>query len=402
MKKLSAHLSLLLVITLSASAVLCGCGTDNGGSVENLELSDTKVYINEPMSKKWQRFGRDDPLLSAESLEVMRSAAADYGDHTISEDKVVYRVFYDDDGNGFYDDRAEDVSYGEMEEGDFKSAAYIRYLGDDIYIDLNTAGRIELYNKQAVRDVLGIDFDLTWSWRPYIGDDKGQVLKEYDLPQDGEIADAYTLNGENVTVSDALSFASDYLNSGKYPHIISPLFTYSPFGATVYRFSNGNCAYVFTFRLNYDGVPMNYIQPSGEESGDSFDIFGNVLSLAMFTKNSVDWIWTPALSGVRGSAFAFAEECEIKADYEKACGLVSETLSRGHTFKVKRAELLYCTRQVTDNKALQTGGNVTEPMWEFTITDTGLQDYSYIYVYVNASTEEVSVGYGTGQGYTYP
>ena len=56
MKKLSAHLSLLLAITLSTSAVLCGCGADNGGSIENLELSDTKVYVNEPMSKKWQRF----------------------------------------------------------------------------------------------------------------------------------------------------------------------------------------------------------------------------------------------------------------------------------------------------------------------------------------------------------
>lgn len=40
MKKFSAHLSLLLAITLSASAALCGCTADNG-SVENLELSDT-------------------------------------------------------------------------------------------------------------------------------------------------------------------------------------------------------------------------------------------------------------------------------------------------------------------------------------------------------------------------
>ena len=387
MRKFGRHFKHCLcpVITIAAMMLLSGCTGDtdtveNRQKYENLDLSNTSVIMHIPESGEWRTLSFDYPSLSDDTITVMRKIADEYGGFTLDSGNILCNIYVSDD-NGFVKE-SYDADYADMTPQQYDMTAYIRHIDDVFYMDFNAAGRIELYDRSAVKNILDITYDLTWSWRPYFGG--GKEISSYDLLADENVADTYRLNGKDISVNDALIYATDYLNNGKLAHTFPKLYTYTPLTAVVYQFSDDAYGYFFEFQVNYDGVPFDAANATG-------DVFSNKMHICMLTEASVEWIWACVLTDDTPDLSA---PCEITVDYDEACQIVSEKLSQEHVFNVKEAELLYCTYEL-DNEAVAWVGSgfVVEPMWQFTITDVGVQEYSIIYINVSATNGEVYLRY---------
>lgn len=347
-------------------------------SYGNLDLENVKITENTPESGKWQILEFDYKFISADTLTTMQETADAYGSFPLDSNHILCDVWLNDN-------ESTDIPYAEMTADKYDSTLYMRYIDNDLYMDINLAGKLEIYNRKSLKDILDISFNGTWSWRPSFN---GSVIKKYDFLTELVSTDSYQLNGTDVSVNDALAYASDYLNSKELPYITSKLCTYTPLNAEVYKFSEESYGYYFTFQLNYDGVPIDVTQGANFENNY---MFSNTIKLLMLTKSSVDWIWTCAWNA---DTPTLQEPCEVTIDYEEACQILSDCLSQEHTFTVKEAELLYCTREIPDEiSEWGLSGIIAEPMWQFTITNVGVQEYSVLYVNVNAHNGEVYMRY---------
>ena len=381
MKKFLSFLTAALVVV-----GLAGCSgndqnfenTQENNSYSNLDLNNTNVIINTPESGEWHKLYFKYPGISADTFFTIQETAKEYCNSAIDQENIYCDVWLNDNEN-------TDIKYNDMTDEDYISTLYMRCIDSNFYMDVNPANKIEIYDRKAVKDILNIDFNEAWSWRPYFS---GSLSERYDLTSGNVIEDQYILNGKDVSVQDALAYALGYLNGNNPTNICSDICTYTPIKAEVYKFSENSYGYYFTFGLNYDNIPVDSSQGADLEN---YRMVSNTMKLLMLTDTSVDWIWTCALNSDIPSS---TEICDVTIDYGKACSIISDFLSKEHIFKIKEAELLYCMREVADETSfLGVSGVTLEPMWQFTVTDIGIQEYSIIYLNVNACTGEVYVRY---------
>lgn len=350
-------------------------------SLSNLDLSNTKVTENVPISGEWKTMTFDYlPNVNADTLNTLQAAATAYNGETIDENKVFCNVFTKGDNVP-----PEDIAFPDMTDDRYRVAAYMRYIGDDLYIDTTIHGKIELYNRKNVKDILGIDYDGTWSWRPFL---EGTLEKTFDLQTDSAVTDSYDLNGKQVSIDDALQYALSYVNSGELSPICSAVYEYTPLSVEIFNFGDEKYGYYFDFSLSYDGVPFD-----SSFAGDSDDtgFVTNTIKLLMLSENSVDYIWTCVMNK---DTPVSQEKAEINIDYEKACEILSKELSQGHVFPVSEAELIYCVTLLMDENAYWTfTGIKVEPMWQFHISNVGVQEYKSLYIDVSAADGKVYMRY---------
>lgn len=187
----------------------------------------------------------------------------------------------------------------------------------------------EQYNRKALKEIRQEEYEKLWCWKPgFTGE---STVKSYDLSKGADISDSYILNGKQTMIADALKYAEDALNGGNMVHITSKLFTYTPLSVDVYRLSNGENAYIFDFRLNYDNVSLDASKTADAPELDTNYIFSNRLHICVFTPESIDWLWSCPISFEAPTA---QEECEIDVDFDKACKLVFEKFSQETVFKI--------------------------------------------------------------------
>lgn len=365
-----------------------GSATVNTGTPEkpqyvNLNLDNTVVTEHSPLSGEWKILRFDVPLITPDTFTVLKEAAEAFGGYEPNGDNVLCHVFFAE--NPVKEDDVMDITYNEMKDDYYEKTTFMRYVGDDFYMDVYRGGRIEAYNRKTLREILGITHERTWSWSPDWNDN--QTIKSYDFRNGAEIADHYPLNGADVSVSGAAKYAGELLNSRQLPHISSKLFTYTPLSASVLKYNGDIYAYNLIFQLNYDGVPLDASFTAGDKTAglDNKGLSSEPLHTLMLTGSSVDWIWTPDINDI---TLVSQETCGIKIDYNEACRLVSEALSQEHVFPVSEAELLYCSRLLyEDSTERNVTGYTLEPMWQFSLrTDTQLGG---LCVNVNAVTGEV-------------
>lgn len=360
---------------------------ENGtGTYENLDLSETVFTENAPESGEWKTMEMHTLEIDPETAVLLQEAAEAYGGYALDTEDIVCEVRPSME-------EWFDVSYAEMTNEAYGSDPYIiymRYVGDDFYIDTNTSGKIELYNRSELKEILGIEYNKTWSWSPQ-GD--GTVVKSYDLQDEAGLDDTYCLNHADVSLRDAMTYATEFLNSGNLSHLCPGSCTFAPYYADVYKFSDDLYGYYFWYQVIYDGVPLDATQGviasnADEEQGGS--IISNSIKLLMLTDSSAVYMWTCSFNENKPST---QEGCELTVDYEQACQIVSETLSRNHLFHVNSAELLYCMMDPSGQPPLGDYIVMLRPMWQFKITDVGVQEYSIIYVNVDAVNGEVYLRY---------
>lgn len=377
-KRVTAPLMAVTTMLLLCSMAGCNVFTKEN-STNNLDLSNVKVTENIPESGEWKTMTFDYRPVNADTLRVLQNAVKAYGGEAIDESKVVCNIFSNGDAAP-----PDDVAYHDITAEMYKNAAYMRYVGDELYADTTIHGKIELYNRKNVKDILRIDYDGTWSWRPFF---YGSVQRKIELQTASPVTDRYVLDGKTVSVDTALQYALSYINSGTLSPICSSKYEYTPLYVEVYQFEGEKYGYFFAFGLSYDGVPFDSAAATSAEKAP----VSNTIKLLMLSENSVDWMWTCAMNQ---DTPVSKEKAEIMIDYEKACEIVSETLSKEHVFTVSKAELIYCTTELEDeNTRWRYTGIKAEPMWQFYITNVGVQEYSSIYINVSATNGEVYMRY---------
>ncbi|MBR4022283.1 MAG: hypothetical protein IKI94_06770 [Ruminococcus sp.] len=354
---------------------------DNNSVIEynNLDLSNIKIAENIPKSGEWKTMIFEYHPLNADTINILNAIAKAYNGDTIDENNVFCNIFQADNSAP-----PKDIAFPDITSEMYNDAAYMRYIGDNLYIDTTIHGKVELYNRKNVKNILGIEYDEVWSWRPSYN---GSVEKNYELQTGSRITDSYRLNDKQVSVDTALLYALSYLNSGKLSPICSAEYEYSPLFVDVYKFDEEKYGYYFTFNLSYDGVPLDSSSAVSPESAP----VSNTIKLLMLSEDSIDWLWTCPMNQ---DAPVSQKKAEINIDYERACEIVSEALSQEHVFKVSKAELLYCTTELTDeNTRWIYTGIKAEPMWQFHITNVGVQEYSSICIDVSAVDGRVYMRY---------
>lgn len=313
--------------------------------------------------------------LTKDSYNVLREAAGFFGVTEPEKEKVLCSVNYSSDVPNV------DVVYPEMKDEDYAKTTYMRYITDDLFLAYNLSNRFEFYNRKALREIRHEDYDSLWEWKPgFTGE---STVKSYDLSDGTDISDSYTLNGKQVSISDALKYVEDALNSGKMAPMTSKLYTYTPVYVSVCQFSNNKNAYAYDIRsqLNYDNVPIDASESAAAPSLDSNNLFSNQINLCMFAPSSIDWLWT---CPINFEAPTTQEECEITIDFDNACRIVSEKLSQEKVFEIAKVELIYSVRAVyNDSEESPSTEYIIEPSWQFYF-GSGTQEYGGLCANVNA------------------
>lgn len=161
----------------------------------NLDMENADVIENVPKSGKWYTLKFDYKKLTKDSYNVLRDGAKAIGISDLEKEKVLCSI------NISSDDPYKEVVYPEMDEKDFARTYYMRHVTDDIFIAYNLSNRFEFYNRKALREIRNEEYDRLWEWKPgFTGEAK---VKSYDLSENADISDSYTLNGKQTSISDA-------------------------------------------------------------------------------------------------------------------------------------------------------------------------------------------------------
>lgn len=364
-----------IICIFSASILaLSGCSgketQDLGNKTQyiNLNLENAEIIENIPASGEWHSLKYAFDNITESSLDLLQKAAGNFG-CSPSESEVLCNVRYSIDGK----EKFVDYTFDELAATDLPKTEYLRYVGEDFYIAYNLSNRFELYNRKALREINGEQYESQWEWKPgHTGEKFGET---YDLSQN---------RNPPAVLTSAIAFAESELNSGKLSPITSELFAYTPMSAEILTLSNGANAYEIYFVLNYDGVPMDSSRTAANSNLERNDIFANKLSLCMFSDKSIDWLWSPAITFDKSTS---QEECTISIDFGKACEIVSEALSKEAMFEIDKVELLYYTRAIYSSGSTE---YIVEPSWQFSFA-SGVQEYGKLCVNVNAVTGEMNM-----------
>lgn len=376
--------------TLIAAALmlsLCGCSNNTGvsdslGTAEfgNLDLSEAIISENVPTVGEWYTFRLKSSVRSPSTASCMEKAAEALEIPNFDRDRIIYQIYGD-----AYPDEFE-VSEREMTRDYYKSLFIAYYTTDDIHIDILNNGRTVYNNRRLIRETVSnpqlLDYDsvIKAGWMP---SNSSEYVKSYDISDTDGMNDKYALNGKEISVREGIDIAIDFINRSRSLNEYSKRITFEPSEVSVRRQTDTNYGFYFKFRSLLDGVPMDNTNSGTLEGWGTtlFPIydylyFNDVSSAAYFSASSVC-----------ADEFISAEKTEINYDIKGACAVVSKELSREHKFKIVSAELIYCADSIEDPETKQME-HVIKPMWQFIITNTGMQ-FGTICVNVDAKSGEM-------------
>lgn len=363
----------LLICGASALAVFGGSGC--AARSQNLDLSGAEITENAPVSGTWHTyvFGSRGGLSETRLKEI--ASVLGYGD--LDEEKIVLSAVGEDGfkpGMTIEQVAALDSLSADEEDG---AVGFTRYVDDDLYLHMDDLGRF-VFNDRGLLKETGAE--LFWG---DLGDESGGVfgfggklVKEYSLSENEYPGDKYCLNGVEISVADGIELAGEFING--HTSICPDLFGYTPMSVDVLRLSDTNFGYYIKFRLDLSGVLL--------DAGDTEKIPEK--NCGLFPANVVVYLVdSNKACYFRSSGLAWdepvSEPCEIEIGLKDAEKIVSENLSRKQLFKVKSAELLYCAERVPEENV-----TLVKPMWQFIITNTGME-YGSLCVNVDAVTGEM-------------
>lgn len=378
---------------------LAGCskggGTigDNSNSdvtvegIKNLDLTNVVISEHTPSSKEWHTLRLNRIPMSPDIADYMKNTADVLGVSDFNEQNIMYDVRNSDkDLNGIF-------SIDEMTDDYFADLFSARFVTDDFYFELTQNSMVIFNNRKLIRDTVDdpkmINDEPFYGWYPNSSDT--EVIKSYDVSDKEGLKDKYTLNGKEVSILDAMEYAKKFMNEEQPRQNNSDIFSYEPIEIEVYKQTDTSYGYYFRFQTYLDGVPIDAAHV-GNIPGSPSSLFSMFNYVYMLGPSSVAYYWA---SPLYNNELSSKEPCEIKVDFNEAAAIVSEKLSHEHVFTVERAELMYCVdgndpTKINDDRPLRRH-TVIKPMWQFTITNTGMHDYETLFAYVDAVSGEMSV-----------
>lgn len=360
-------------------ALLMGCTSENEKEHKNLDVSrieeaavpEETVYQMDLNLGIW-----DDKKIYADFPALICA----YGNRSMDELDLEREIVCDVEAE---DGELEYKPIGRQE--DHSAIRYLHYYADDCYIDMMQSGMLEMYHVDTAARVTGDSMDAyKFAWRPQFS---GNVIASYQIGQDSLDGVAYCLDGKEMALDDAVDYIEkEFLTEdNNLPNLYVPGMEYKVKNVQVYQFGE-NYGYYFTVELYYQGILVDNEEAYSEDS--SYLFFGNAIHCMMLTSETVDYIW--------GCTFYrepdTKKEVSVEVGYEDAVKLASEHLSQNFVFEVKRADLRYvCYTDYDREKGY--GMTHIRPVWQFELSNEGIQQYNQIFVEVDAVTGKVRERY---------
>lgn len=370
----------------SSGSGTIGDNSNDGVKVEgikNLDFINAVISEHTPNSEEWYTLKLRRVSMSPDIVDCMKEIADALGFSDFNERNILCNV-----SNGDNDPNSPLIPIDEMTEDDYEKLLDACCASNDFYLSLWGNNMINFNNRKVIREAVGDSERLsgTHEWRSV-----GEFIKSYDVSDEEGLKDKYTLNGKEVSILDVMENAKKFMNEEQLGPNNSDIFRYEPYEEIdIYKETDTNYVYRFAFQAYFDGVPIDASSASylPESRNSLMTMFNYVYMLDL---DGVAFYWT---SPLYCSKLVSKEPCEIKVGFDEAAAIVSEKLSQEHVFTVERAELMYCVDDIDPTaKSSETRHAAIKPMWQFTITNTGMQ-YETLLVYVDAVSGEMSVLWG--------
>ncbi len=365
---------LALVFGMSCM-LLMGCTSENNKEYKNLDLSQIKE-VTIPEETVYQM---DIDLGTWDDKKIYTDFPAlicAYGNRSLDEldlDREIVCDVASKDG---------ELKYKPIgRQKDHSAIRYLHYYADDCHIDIMQSGMFEMYHVDTAARITGESMDdYKFAWRPQFS---GNVTASYQIGQDSLDGVTYRLDGKETALNDAVDYIEkEFLTEDRnLPNLYVPGMEYKVRNVDVYQFGE-NYGYYFTIELYYQGILVDTEEAHSEDS--SYQYFGNTIGCMMLTSESVDYIW--------GCTFYrepdTKKEVSVEVGYEDAVKLASEHLSQDFVFEVKKADLRYvCYTDYDPEKGY--GMTHIRPVWQFELSNEGIQQYNRILIEIDVVTGEV-------------
>lgn len=393
---MSSVLSVCLLIAGCAEvsdSVASDSGTNNSSVSEpdkakykNLDLSSTVVIEDKPESGSWKSIYFDSIRFTDETCSYIEQMAKCFNGSDIDANEMIYRIRLNGAFYGPGVGESKEILQKNMTAENYPKSLSARYKDENIYIDgFSVLGSAEMYDPKALKQALGVTCNSTFSWRPDLSEN---YLSSVDVNYDSE-TDYCVLNGEKITIKDAVSYSVEAFNNGNLNGILPDIFKVEPISAEIMRFSGtkNECLQI-TYRLVFDGIPIEGGRVAGIGNLSGFadgntgeGVLEYPVYACMLMKNSVDWLRFAPVDLKKN--WLQINDFTVSIGYDQACEILSETLSDEIVFKVDEARLMYAVSNNSED-GLNTDSYEIRPKWRFHLTDVKAQEFSELYVYVNA------------------
>lgn len=357
------------------------------GDLTNLDLTDVpdeialpdEMYVIESQGEgsEWtdEKIYEDFPRL----LEAYGGPSKDELD---PEKDILLEIF--EDGN---------FIYPPLEERDGLTFSRIVYSKEQLYLEMTSVCQIMTYQPDVVGRITGSDYCGERLWMP---NDVGNPdpIATYYAGKDDFTEISYVLDGEEVTLAEAVEFLEDTLTENEdLPCLSTPGMEYRVEYVDVYQYGD-NYGYYFTVDLYYKGIELD-AEPGdpteGKVDGKKIAYNQDIDRCVMLQKDRINAIYNFDLLKETPDSI---EKAELNVDYGTALQILSGYLSRNHVFKVLDAKLVYGHFEVGEADR-RDAMNYIVPTWKFEISAEGSQEYERLFVSINIQTGEAVRLWGT-------
>ena len=208
-----------------------------------------------------------------------------------------------------------------------------------------------------------------------------------DLRKDDITGISYRLDGQEVSLEEAIIFAEKTMTENKdLPLISTPGFEYRVESVQIYQFGKNNALH-FTMNLYYQGIKLAPELNGAPENANASDVsyIPTLNKCTMFQKDKLGGIYIFDFLNEKQDSTAIAKPT---INYKKALQILSGYLSNEHVFKILDAELVY-SFYVKGNGDTADGVNHISPVWQFEVSTEMMQQYSKLFILIDVESGEI-------------
>ena len=263
----------------------------------------------------------------------------------------------------------------------------------------------EWFNVPLLQQLIGLKEYTPFGWRPY--DLSSSVVEIYDSEDLTREDISYPLLDGEMTLKEATKIWDETFLPGfcELPAFLDV----EPERIEVYQVGDQKYGYYVYGKYLYQGVPLISVpgaiilasndpcfnEDLAPKNGKFHDFYTSRAHAYILSKDGVCWAWSYSY-----------DQAEIVETYDQVLSLnaalynLSQMLSEYASMSIDSAELLYASEQIYENEfAYSNGEDYTVslfPVWEFKISDPGVNLFSELTCYVDAITGTVTL-YGLTQ-----
>ena len=275
-------------------------------------------------------------------------------------------------------------SFVSLDEWNQEEIFDIMYCSDSLYFSMNSIRQIFTFQPDIVTQITDEDWERPYVW---LINEHAEPIQTYEIGKDDITGISYRLDGQEVSLEEAIIFAEKTMTENKdLPLISTPGFEYRVESVQIYQFGKNNALH-FTMNLYYQGIKLAPELNGAPENANASDVsyIPTLNKCTMFQKDKLGGIYIFDFLNEKQDSTAIAKPT---INYKKALQILSGYLSNEHVFKILDAELVY-SFYVKGNGDTADGVNHISPVWQFEVSTEMMQQYSKLFILIDVESGEI-------------